>query len=98
MTVADELTDNKFAARLRVDGVFDEIAYAGLRRGLADLASEWAGQDKVDKEVAGWLIFTLLVILGAKERISRNGAADLDHRLSLALGDLYEDVESCFRR
>jgi len=96
VTTKDDLLSNQFALLLRTDAIADPNEFAALRKGLIRLSAEWQGRDVVDKELAGWLLTTVAMVGGARERLERNGARDLEHDVAGKLAELYELVERCF--
>jgi hypothetical protein len=92
----DELLNNRFVFVLRDEGRVDDRELDLLLDGIRTLSVDWQSRSDVDKELAGWLMNTVLSLAGAHERFVRNGADDLGLRVSAILGELYALVEECF--
>lgn len=93
--VKQALLNNRFSSRLRRDGNVDEQACQELMEDLTKLSTMWRSSREVDKELAGWILSTVLMVAGAEEAARRTSAPSSE-RLAVVLGDLYAISNACF--
>jgi hypothetical protein len=83
---------NRFVDQVRNELVIDEAEWLGLEQCLKDLATEWRGQDAIDKDIAQDLYPLPGILNGVADRIAPDERSEIVRERATLLDALILEV------